>query len=635
MAKISVKKTSAILTLLAIFGAIGFYFFSKKTADPQYIFETAAKKDLLQTVSETGTVKPLQEVLLNFLNTGTIAKINVKVGDNVKEQDVLAELDRSGLNIQKNQAQAQLDIARANLKKILDGPTDSEIYLKKTAVEQARSVYASSIIDLEKIKNIQNEIVAQTEKNLTDLQSDSSDNITTYEQAVISAQTNLSNVKKTYQKSIDDKIAGSLTAAESQNISVKTALDAIKKLLDDENAKNNLSVKDRHFLDNTKSFYASSVIYVSDADASLILSKSDETKINTDNTLDKTAKALNQTFLALSNCFSSLENSIVSTDFPQTSLDAYKTTINAQVTLISSGITSLQSTKQALDSAFLSYDINVNSAQDSLAQVRNNLYNAIKNADNSLANARNNCDQQISSAQGRVDSALRQFEVNQADFARLTAPARNEDISLYQAQLKQAQAQLDAVENNLKNALIIAPISGTISKVNYETGEQFSSAKPMISMLAEKNFNVEVDISEADISKIKIGNDVRITLDALGEDNKFTGKVSFIEPAQTIIQDVIYYKIKIIFNPNQNLSAVKPGMTTNTEIITAEKNNVLAIPLRSIINKNGEGKFVRIFLNGSIKEEKISFGLLSDDGQIEVLSGLSAGDIIIISKIQQ
>ncbi|MBU4257384.1 HlyD family efflux transporter periplasmic adaptor subunit, partial [Patescibacteria group bacterium] len=69
----------------------------------------------------------------------------------------------------------------------------------------------------------------------------------------------------------------------------------------------------------------------------------------------------------------------------------------------------------------------------------------------------------------------------------------------------------------MDNSVIKAPISGTITKVEYEAGEQASAAKPAVYMLGENNYEIEVDVSEADIAKIKINDPAAITLDAFGE----------------------------------------------------------------------------------------------------------------------
>ncbi|MCD4705380.1 efflux RND transporter periplasmic adaptor subunit, partial [bacterium] len=212
----------------------------------------------------------------------------------------------------------------------------------------------------------------------------------------------------------------------------------------------------------------------------------------------------------------------------------------------------------------------------------------------------------------------------------ISAPPRNEDIKLSIAQVKQAQAALDYISNQIQNSIIKSPIDGTLTKFEYEIGEQTLATKYVAAVLGDSKLEIEIDISEADITKINIGDKVEITLDALDDELKFYGTVFSIEPAETIIQNVIYYKTKINFNSEKIIEEkIKPGMTANVIITTSEKNNVLIIPSRAIIEKNGEGKFVRILIENKIQEIPIETGLYGDGGLVEIISGLNDGQEVV------
>jgi multidrug efflux pump subunit AcrA (membrane-fusion protein) len=149
-------------------------------------------------------------------------------------------------------------------------------------------------------------------------------------------------------------------------------------------------------------------------------------------------------------------------------------------------------------------------------------------------------------------------------------------------------------------------------------------------LLGDNQLEIEVDISETDITKISKNDEVEITLDALDENIKLYGKVYSIEPAETVIQDVIYYRVKIYFDIEDYLrNQIKPGMTANTTITTEHKEDVLIIPSRAIIEKNGDGNFTRIISAGGLQEVKIITGLYGDDGLVEVVSGLTEGQEVV------
>jgi RND family efflux transporter MFP subunit len=287
-----------------------------------------------------------------------------------------------------------------------------------------------------------------------------------------------------------------------------------------------------------------------------------------------------------------------------------------------------------LADAQLSYDTNVSTAQKALEQAEVNYDNAIIVAENTLSTARLSQEQQISSAQAQIDSTYKAWQIARAQLDKIKAPARSEDIALAQGQVKQAQAELASVNNQINNSIIKSPIDGVITKSNYEVGEDVSQTKPVFVLLGKSMLYTEIDISEADINKITVSNPVEITLDAFGDEVKFQGNVTFIDPAETIIQDVIYYKVKVYFNQNSMTaltknSAIKSGMTANAIITTAEKSDILIAPERAIIEKNSQ-KIARILLPGNqIKESVVTTGLRGDNGLIEILSGLNEGDEVV------
>ena len=124
-----------------------------------------------------------------------------------------------------------------------------------------------------------------------------------------------------------------------------------------------------------------------------------------------------------------------------------------------------------------------------------------------------------------------------------------------------------------------------------------------------------------------MGDKAIITLDAYGDDIKFNGKVTEIEKGETVIQDVVYYKVTITLDPTEQ--AIKPGMTANVKIVTAQKEDALSVPSRALIG-NGH-KTARVLENGELKEIPVETGLKADGGLIEIISGLEDGQEIVVS----
>ncbi len=601
----------------------------------EYVTAEIKRQNLTQTVSEIGTVRSNQEIGLNFAQPGKLNLLHVQVGDRVEEGDVLAELDYSSLLIRKEEALASLNIAKTNQDKLIRGASFEDIAVLEAQVSQAKSSYDSSVIDLSQVKKIVDENISQAEKNLSDLKSPNFLVPMSVKQAVDSARVNLENTKKTSQQTISNSQSSLLSSLEYNFSVARSSLDAVKRILDDENIENVFSVMNISYKIETNRLYNMAVENSSSVDNYIKIARSNPSEGNIRKASDELSILLNDVFEVLNNSFIALENSITSSSFPQSSLDAFKATVNTNKNLISAAISALQNSYFSFSNALLAYDTNISSAQDAVSRAEATLSDAISAAENALSLAKINGDQQVSAAEARLDSAKKNYEVAQLQLKKLRTPAKVDDLRLAQSQVNQAEASLDLVEKQIEDNIISAPISGQVVKISYEVGEQISGAVPVISLLTENNYEVEVFISETDISKISVGNKVNITFDALGGDYQASGQVYFIEPASTSISDVIYYKIKINFseeNLEQDESIIKPGMTANVDIITNAKENVLVAPSRAVLLRNGGDRYVRVLDGRDFREVSVEIGISGDQAMIEIISEeLKEGDLVVTS----
>ena len=102
-----------------------------------------------------------------------------------------------------------------------------------------------------------------------------------------------------------------------------------------------------------------------------------------------------------------------------------------------------------------------------------------------------------------------------------------------------------------------------------------------------------------------------------------------MDPAATIVQGVATYRVIISFKKED--ARIKSGLTANIDIITARREGALAIPERSIINKDGK-KFARLLRGEAAVEAEIKIGLADGKGSVEVLEGLREGDRVITNN---
>ncbi len=559
------KKFTWLLIIILAAGGITWRLMAGNKSKVEYTTVKAVRGQLIQTVSETGTIKPIDELQLNFLTPGKLAEVKVKVGDKVKAGDELAKLDASDNLIKAKQAEADLAAAQAKLNKLLAGASSEDI-----AVAEAN--YQAALDDLDKTQKSTTEAVTQAQQTYDDL-------------------SGATATKSTYEQAYANKADALLTTLDNKLILGVAALDAVKQLINDGSLTNYLSIKDIHYLDATKDYYLLADDALTKAGLKRPAAATDRAGLNAYYTA--MIGALNLTFKDLNFCFNALAYSLTGTGFTQATLEADKTAIAAQSTTISTAITALQTAQQSLADAIVAWD------------------NATLDAKNTLATAKINAEKQVAAAESKV-------KTSEAQLKQTAAKARVEDINLARAQVLQASATLDLVRNQIANNIIKAPIEGIVSQVNYKVGEQTAAATPAIVMITQNHYEIDVDVAETDIAKIKLDNPSVVTLDAYGDSVKFEGKVIFIDPAETIIQGVTYYKVKIDFVPGDR--EVKSGMTATANIKTAAKDGVLMIPARAVIDREGN-KVVRLLKNQQPQEVPVSLGLTGDGGLVEILSG--------------
>ncbi|MCK4540277.1 HlyD family efflux transporter periplasmic adaptor subunit [Candidatus Parcubacteria bacterium] len=629
----NIKKAIIILIILGLIG--GLVVFAVLSDKPRITYTTVniEKKDIAQTVSETGTVKAFSKIELSFLNSGKIEKINFKVGDKILKDQIIVGLDCSDLYIKKEEAKANVDVVRTNHGKLLAGAAKEDINISKAGLQQAKTVYEAAEKELEKNKSSVSENIAQTKKTLADLKSSDSSTITAAEQAIINAEIALENIKSAYQSTIDNYIENALIVVEDKLSIANNALDEIDRTINDEDLKNYLSVKNISYLHSTKSAYEDALDLLAAAQSSLETAKSEQNYDNVVKALNDAEKVLDKIFLSLSYCYSALEYTVTSSTLTQSELDIFKINISADQTLTSTAISAAKTAKQNIETALINYETHTANAENTLSQTMAAYDDALKLAENNYSSAKVNGEQQITAAQSRTDSAFEAWQVAQSRYNQVVAPANRHDVSVSLARIKQAEASLAAVKKNIDNCFIKAPVNGTITKIKFEIGEQPGIGSPVVFMLGDNSYEIEVLISEADIAKISKDDFARITLDAFGEDLIFLGKVDFIEPAETVIQDVIYYSITVVFTESKEKNAflanVKSGMTANVDITTDKRENVLVTPVRAIVDRNGKGKFVRVLIGENIEERNVTLGLRGDGGLVEVLSGLKEGEKVV------
>ena len=200
-------------------------------------------------------------------------------------------------------------------------------------------------------------------------------------------------------------------------------------------------------------------------------------------------------------------------------------------------------------------------------------------------------------------------------------------IRAQEALVAQAEAQVAQVQANLSKNVLIAPFNGIITKVDITKGETASAGKSSITLISSSAFQVEAKIPEIDVSKVIVGNPVKVTLDAYGSSVIFEAVVSRVDPSATMEGNVPTYKAIVSFKEID--ARIKSGMTANVSIVTASKENTLSLPIRFVtVQENGTG-VVQVLSGKEKKVTKVTLGIRGDDGTIEIISGILSTDTVV------
>ena len=196
-----------------------------------------------------------------------------------------------------------------------------------------------------------------------------------------------------------------------------------------------------------------------------------------------------------------------------------------------------------------------------------------------------------------------------------------------EARVEQFVAALASTQAEFAKSIITSPIDGIVTVQDAKVGETVTTGTRIISIISYKSLEIEANVSEVNISKVSIGNTVSIQFDAFAG-QAFTGKVTYIEPAETIIDNVVNYKI--IVSIDSEIPNIKSGLTANLTIKTEEKLDVLKIPLYAVTRTSEKATVQKVEgENTESQTVEVTLGLSGNDGGVEILSGLNVGDTIM------
>ena len=591
--------TSAIL--LGVIGATALgviWWRSASASDSRRAYDVGypRRDQIIATVNATGQMQPAQVVNLNFSTPGRVAEVFVAAGASVEAGAALARLDSRELIIRQTQAAAQVQQAQANYAKLLAGARPTDLSAAEAQVRQAEAQ------------------VRQTNGSVT------SADIQAAEAQVRQAEAQLQQLeagpKATDARSSEAQVAQAEAQLKTQRDQLSAAKTNAQFQVDQ--AVNTLTQAQSRYATAQKNWQ-----YVQDSGIDPIRP--------------------------------SLGSDLRGNDIPNRLNDAQRqqyadTFVQAEA--------ALKGAEQALAQAQVGFDTarqnevnGVQTAEQQLAQAQANRDRVQAGADSAqLASAR----AQLASARaslnklrgdqrgGAVQVAQAALDQARANLARVAGNADSNDLTTARAQIESAQATLDLANLNLANATLTAPFAGTVAEVNLKVGELPSATKAPIVLTDLSSFYVDVAVDEIDVSRIKAGQPVTLTLDAL-PNLELAAEVARIAPLATSQSAVTAYQVRVAAKSND--SRVRPGMSTTADIVVAQEANVLLVPRRAV--KNDRGRLIvetptdaaicklpreQRPQRPALRQIDVRTGL-SNEQVIEITSGLEVGTCVYIEGV--
>jgi len=212
-------------------------------------------------------------------------------------------------------------------------------------------------------------------------------------------------------------------------------------------------------------------------------------------------------------------------------------------------------------------------------------------------------------------------------------------VARTEERVKRSQEKIEKFQQAMQAARIFAPEDGIVIFGESWDGSKYSkdgdistwSNGPPIATLPDMSEVIsETYVKEIDISKIKVGDKVRVSFDAL-EGVIISGNINSIARVGEDHKDFDMKVFKVLIHLDDSNDGLKPAMSSNNEIILAQKEEALFVPLKAVISENGED-FVYLSKHGETEKTPVTTGFENEEFVL-IESGLQEGDKVILSPV--
>jgi RND family efflux transporter MFP subunit len=264
------------------------------------------------------------------------------------------------------------------------------------------------------------------------------------------------------------------------------------------------------------------------------------------------------------------------------------------------------------------FETNVNSAEAAYESAK-------AQAQSSRYSAESGYDQAV---QGQSTTYWTNLSSIQAAEAQIAITGKN--IEQAESQLALAQINYELIGLDSDAHIVYAPYDGIVMSSVFKTGEYGAPGLPAIE-IASNEFVITSEVNETDIINMEVGQEADIVFDAYYLE-ELKGNILEVSPVPTNIGGVVSYKVTVEIQPQDKVKLL-PGLSASLTIITSDIKDILYVPIEAVCEVDGQQCVDILLDDGSSEKRQIQTGIFNYDF-IEIKSGLSQGDIVIISGLE-
>ena len=546
-----------------------------------------------QTVAVPGSVSSAGIVKLNPVTNGKVAQILVSVGQQVTSGQPLARLDTTDLQAALTTAQNNLAASQTNYDKALSGVNDAQNSLAQTQQSTANDIASAQ------------SALARLKANYTSAEASFANLSTSVKPDIQNFTSSIDGIRIEIQQAFNDMSQRATPDVNSARTSLYSADTSLQNAQSFANGQLAAALSDyssaRDTLASTIGAFDSALASGSDTSSA---SAAYQTALSVYNgTATRLATALDAPTSAISNAQSNIAAAQQDINTSTSRADGYLDQARADMVALQSQSTTESQLASALKSRMTQIANSVTAITDAIS---GSYVSAIQN---------------VTATQIRAAQSLQNAQTAVNNQPAAVQSAQN---SLANAQTAYATAQ-----TNLDSATIKASVSGVVSAINAQVGENVTTngTAGFIVLANTGSLVLHGTIGEADVVKLKLNQVATVTVDAVGT-AKMTGKVTSLDPVATIASGVPVYGIDVTIDvPNPS---VRPGMSGTANVIIASSPNALVVPNLAVKSASGR-RYLTVMKDGAATDTDVTFGI-ANDTVTEVLTGVQEGDVVVLPQ---